>query len=100
PEYTRLAFRGLVEYASLPGRDAFLAADQLHFGAAAPDAEPCRLRRPHGTDLHVHLAAPRILERAIADPVHVLQPDHACPKRGPRADHDAARSGLKPHDIE
>ena len=66
-------------------------------------AQPGRLRRPRRAHLDEDLApagGERLVERAVAEPVDVAQLNAARAQRLARADHDAARGGIEPHDVE
>src|ERR1700731_4922640 len=42
----------------------------------------------------------RRVDRGVAEPIDVAQPDAAGGQRFARTDHDAARGGVEPHDIK
>src|SRR5947207_2770497 len=100
-EHAGLAGSRIVEHASLPGRDAVLAFEQIDFDAAGAGGEPRRLRRAGRTHLDENVPArERGFEIAVADPVHVAQQDLARGQRFARPDDDAAPFRIEPHDVE
>src|ERR1700677_5034003 len=101
-ENARLAAGRLVEDASLTGRHAVFAADQFNFDAAGAGPQPRRLRRTRRADFDKHFCIffNRLLDRPVADPVHIAQADAAGAQWLARTDNDTERGGIEPHDIE
>src|SRR5579862_7380682 len=102
-QHTSLAFGGIIEDASLAGRHAILARDQFDLdGAMGVEAQPRRPRRPRRANLHKDFGTPfhRLADGAVAEPIDIAEPDAARAQRFARTDHDPARGGVEPHDIE
>src|SRR5262245_61431902 len=102
-EHARLALGRIVEYAGLARRYSVLAGDKIDLDPPAAPAQPGRLRRPRGTDLHEDLVpagAQRVVDRVLAQPIDVAQLHSAGAQRLARAHHDAARRCVEPHHVK
>src|SRR5262249_35864795 len=105
-EHAGLARRCVIEYAGLSGRNTLLAGDELDLVMTVGATQPGRLRRAGRAHPHENLQplveslADGAVERTIADPVDVTEPNAIHPQRLARTDHDAARRGIELHDIE
>src|SRR5712691_10659707 len=76
----RLAIGRIIEHASLAGRYAFLARNEIDLDPAGAAALPGRLRRPRRAHLDEHLVpagAQRLFDRALAQPIDFAQPHPA-----------------------
>src|SRR5882672_1407903 len=101
-EHARLSRRRVVEHAGLARRNAFFAGNEFDFVSTVDGTQPGRLRRARRAHAYEDLdaIANDALERAVADPVDVAQPDAVHPQRLARPDHDAAAGGIELNDIE
>src|SRR5262245_53580150 len=102
-EQACLAVGRVVEHAGLPRRYAVLAGNEIDLDALRATAEPSRPRRTGRAHAHEHLVPPdteRLLDGALADPVHVAQAHAAGAQCFARPDDDAPRRRIEPHHIE
>src|SRR4029453_14145358 len=93
-EHACLPVGRVVEHAGLPRRYAVLAGNEIDLDALRTTAEPGRPRRAGRAHAHEHLVPPdtqRLLDGALADPVHVAQPHAAGTQCFARTDDDAPR---------
>src|SRR5262249_36505663 len=82
--------------------DALLASHELDLVMTVGSAQPGRLRRAGRAHPHENLEplADGTVERTVADPVDVAQPDAIHPQRLARADDDTARRRIELPHIE
>ncbi len=102
-QHARLTLRRIVEHTGLSGRDAVLAGDEVDLDAVGTAAQPRRLRRPGRAHLDENLVPARaqgLIDRAVAQPIHVTQPHPAGAQRLARTDDHAPRLRIEAHDIE
>src|SRR5579871_1676211 len=101
-EHARLSGGRVIEHTGLARRDTFFAGYELDLVTAVSAAQPSGLRRARRTHPHENLETPanRAIDLAIADPVDVAELNAIHPQRFARADHDAARRGIEPHDKQ
>src|SRR5262249_29689926 len=102
-EHARLSLARVIKHAGLARRHAVLAVEKINLHAVGSAAQPGWLRRPGGAHLDEHLVptgAQRMIDGVLAQPIDLAQAHPAGAQRLARADHDAARGCIEPHDIE
>src|SRR5260221_6526153 len=102
-KHTRLPLAQIVKHASLSGRYAVLAVDQLDFAALGTMPQPGRLRRAGRTHLYEDLAAiigKGFAQQLVPNPVDVAQHNTTCPQCLARADHHTPALRIETHHIE